>query len=762
MGRRVQGFFSATGVLLLLQLGLVIAQNSSTWLTLSGNAPSIVAKGGFSGLFPDSSFDAYNLVSLTSSSDTILWCDVQLTKDGVGVCIPNVKLDNCTSIAYIYPAGQSNYIVNGVNTTGWFSVDYTMKDLSNVSLIQAIYSRSNAFDSNNYVILAVEDVVTNFKPPGLWLNIQHDIFYAQHNLSMTTYVLDVSRRVTVDYLSSPELAFLSSIAPMLSRSNTKLIFRFLDQNISEPSTDQTYGSLLNNLTFIKTFASGILVPKSYIWPVTADNYILPYSSLVLDAHNAGLEIYAADFANDHFLSYNYSYDPLAEYLAFIDNGVFSVDGVVTDFPATPSEARGCFSHINISTTNHGIPLIISHNGDSGDYPDCTDLAYQKAVDGGVDFIDCPIQVTQDGIAICMSSIDLVADTTVTSSPFSNRFSSIPEVQDAPGIFTFNFTWDEIQKNLQPKISNPVFGYSLLRNPRYANAGSFMRLSDFLTFAKGKPIAGIMIGIEHAAFMVEQLGYGVIDAVISALQVAGYDNQTALEVMIMSTNSPVLIEFQEKTNYKLVYQVDEPIRGADSSTLADIKKFSDAVAIDRQSIYPESAQFITQSTDIVSKFQAAGLAVYVSLFRNEYVAQPWDFFSDATVEINSYVEGIKVDGIITDFPGTAGRYKRNSCRNMGNNAPNYMYPVQGGTLLQLVAPQTMPPALAPMPVLNGSDVVEPPLPPVSPRHSAVSPRHALNPSTFTASPPSQLSNALQSMASIFTSLAIILFAALLLV
>ncbi|XP_042445189.1 glycerophosphodiester phosphodiesterase GDPDL4-like [Zingiber officinale] len=750
---RVQGFFSATGVLLLLQLGVVIAQNSSTWLTLSGNAPAIVAKGGFSGLFPDSSSDAYNFVPLTSSSDTILWCDVQLTKDGVGVCIPNVKLDNCTNIAYFYQTGQSDYLVNGVNTTGWFSVDYTMNDLSNVSLIQAIYSRSDAFDSNNYGILAVEDVARNFNPPGLWLNIQHDIFYAQHNLSMTTYVLDVSRRVPVDYVSSPELAFLSRIAPMLSRSNTKLIFRFLDQSISEPSTDQTYGSLLNNLTFIKTFASGILVPKSFIWPVTADNYMLPYSSLVLDAHRAGLEIYAADFANDHTLSYNYSYDPLAEYLAFIDNGVFSVDGVVTDFPVTPSEARDCFSHLNISSINHGTPLIISHNGGSGDYPDCTDLAYQKAVDGGVNFIDCPIQVTQDGIAICMSSIDLVADTTVTNSPFANRFSSIPEVQDTQGIFTFNLTWDEIQMNLQPKISSPELRYYLVRNPRYANAGTFMRLSDFLSFAKGKPISGILINIEHAAFMVEQLGYGVIDAVISALQVAGYDNQTALQVMIMSTNSSVLIEFQEKTNYTLVYQVDESIRGADSSTLADIKKFADAVAIDRQSVYPESAQFITKPTDIVPMFQAAGLAVYVYVFRNEFVAQPWDFFSDATVEINSYVEGVRVDGIITDFPATAARYKRNSCRNMGTNAPSFMSPVQGGALLQLVAPQGMPPALAPMPVLNDSDVVEPPLPPVSPRHAPA-------PSAVTASPPTQPSSALQLMASIFTSLATILSAAIL--
>lgn len=71
---------------------------------------------------------------------------------------------------------------------------------------------------------------------------------------------------------------------------------------------------------------------------------------MLDAHNQGLEIYASDFANDASIAYNYSYDPVSEYLSFIDNGVFSVDGVLTDFPITPSEARGnyscyCYSHL---------------------------------------------------------------------------------------------------------------------------------------------------------------------------------------------------------------------------------------------------------------------------------------------------------------------------------------------------------------------------------------------------------------------------------
>jgi hypothetical protein len=45
------------------------------------------------------------------------------------------------------------------------------------------------------------------------------------------------------------------------------------------------------------------------------------------------------------------------------------------------------------------------------------------------------------------------------------------------------------------ISNPQSKYSLFRNPINENVGSFMRLSDFLTFAKGKDLSGIMITVE---------------------------------------------------------------------------------------------------------------------------------------------------------------------------------------------------------------------------------------------------------------------------
>lgn len=93
----------------------------------------VIARGGFSGLFPDSTDLAYKFALATSVPDVLLWCDVQLTKDGFGLCLSDLKLDNDTNIANFFQNKSTTYSVNGVPTTGYFSVDYTANDLANVS-----------------------------------------------------------------------------------------------------------------------------------------------------------------------------------------------------------------------------------------------------------------------------------------------------------------------------------------------------------------------------------------------------------------------------------------------------------------------------------------------------------------------------------------------------------------------------------------------------------------------------------------------------
>ena len=85
------------------------------------------------------------------------------------------------------------------------------------------------------------------------------------------------------------------------------------------------------------------------------------------------------------------------------------------------------------------------------YPGCTDLAYTKAINDGADYIDCNVQVTKDGVLVCMDSVDLFTSTNIVKSIFGASGSIVPEIQSHPGVFTFNLTWEDIQKNLRRKL-----------------------------------------------------------------------------------------------------------------------------------------------------------------------------------------------------------------------------------------------------------------------------------------------------------------------
>lgn len=139
-------------------------------------------------------------------------------------------------------------------------------------------------------------------------------------------------------------------------------------------------------------------------------------------------------------------------------------------------------------------------------------------------------------------------------------------------------------------------------------------------------------------MAEKLGFGVVDAVIKALDESGYSKLTAQKVMIQSTNSSVLVKFKQETKYNLVYRIIESVRDATPSSLAEIKKFADAVSVRTTSVPPVNHYYlINQTNKLVQSLQSVGLQVYVYALMNEFVSQPIDFLADA-------------------FPGTAHRYK----------------------------------------------------------------------------------------------------------
>lgn len=107
-----------------------------------------------------------------------------------------------------------------------------------------------------------------------------------------------------------------------------------------------------------------------------------------------------------------------------------------------------FLHLLVSVLTHfdiaANITIISKDGASGDFSGGTDLAYEKAIRDGVDFIDCNVQMSKDKIPFCMSSIDLMNSTNVIYTSFKNLSSTVSEIQQGSSIFTFSLTMSEIQ------------------------------------------------------------------------------------------------------------------------------------------------------------------------------------------------------------------------------------------------------------------------------------------------------------------------------
>ncbi|CAI0542476.1 unnamed protein product [Linum tenue] len=675
------------------------AKGSSVWQTLHGEQPKVVAHGGFSGLYPQSTPTANAIAALYPK--LILLCNLQITMDKVGICVANLDLSEGTSIAVEYPNKTKTYKVNGKDVTGYFSVDYAMNQLNNVIATQSVLSRPDAFDIDP--IPTFDDFRASIAAPR-WIHVEYPQFYDEHKLSYEDY-FDKNSLRGINYLSTPELTFLKAISAM-KPPTMKLYFAFKGREELEPTTNQTYGELL--LDKLKPMITGIVVPREYIWPVEKSNYLAPEPNLlVADAHELGLEVYVYGFANDNVLSYNYSYDPTEEYLQFTSKG-FSVDGFITDFPPTAMNAVECFAKYNNSESRReGQPLVITNGGASGIYAGSTDLAYQKAVDDEADIIDCSVQMSKDGVAFCMATADLSVDTTAAAI-FPDRATTIPEIQKDDGIFSFDLEWSDIQ-SLQPQLSSPFEKTSdLKRNPAVKNEGKFMTLDQFLQFAKAKSVPGILINIDNAAYLASKEGHDVVTTVSTALHKASFDKQTTQQVLIQSDDTSVLAKFSN-LGYKRVLAVKEEVSDIPKATVDEIKKYADAVTLTRFSIIPTSHGFTRKETNSVLALQAANLSVFVTTLNNEYLSLAFDYNSDAMFEIATYTQLVQVNGTITEYPGTANKYLKNPCSNL--NDPDLMYailPINPGQMLNLTKySENLSP---PKPALAVKDIADPPLPP----------------------------------------------------
>ncbi|XP_062156435.1 glycerophosphodiester phosphodiesterase GDPD6-like [Alnus glutinosa] len=316
---------------------------------LQTSRPYNLAHRGSNGEFPEETTAAY-MRAIEEGADFIE-SDILASKDGVLICHHDVILDDTTDIAKHkeFADRKRNYVVQGVNTTGWFVVDFTLEELKTLGATQRYSFRDQQYNGK-FPIITFEEYISIAlnanRIVGIYPEIKNPVFINQRVKwadgkkfedkfmeTLEKYGYRGSYR-SKEWLKQP--AFVQSFAPsalvyVSNLTDLPTILLIDDVTILTEDTNQTYYELTSDsyLDFLSNYVLGIGPWKDTIVFPT-NNYLDAATDLVARAHAHGLQVHPYTFRNENsFLHFDFHQDPFNEYDYWINK--IGVDGLFTDF-----------------------------------------------------------------------------------------------------------------------------------------------------------------------------------------------------------------------------------------------------------------------------------------------------------------------------------------------------------------------------------------------------------------------------------------------
>ena len=384
--------FSIRPAALALTAALALAacggSDSPSYPTLNGDTPLVIGHRGASGYRPDHTLESYKL-AIDMGADFIE-ADLVATKDGVLVARHEPNITGTTDVATRpeFASRKTTKNVDGVNEEGWFVSDFTLAELKTLRAVQPLSDRDQSYNGK-FQIPTFEEVLDLAKAEGtkagrtvgVYPETKHPTYHAKLGLPLEDRLLAVLAKYGYTTKASPVIVQsfeVSNLKYLRTKTQVRLV-QLVDANDvnADGSMDltapydkpydfavaghsRTFASLLTpaGLKEIKTYADGIGPWKPYLIPskqVDAnkdgkpddlngdgkiderDRVMMPATSVVKDAHAAGLFVHAYTFRNEaKRLASDFKGDPKAEYKLFFNLGV---DGVFSDFTDTAKAAR---------------------------------------------------------------------------------------------------------------------------------------------------------------------------------------------------------------------------------------------------------------------------------------------------------------------------------------------------------------------------------------------------------------------------------------
>jgi len=297
--------------------------------------------------------------------------DLVMTKDGVLVARHENEIGGTTDVAghQEFALRRTTRVIDGRATTGWFTEDFTLAELKTLRARERLPQWRSTQYGGQFEIATLDEIIeltasaeaAGGRAVGIIPELKHGSYFAGLGLAMEDRLLGTltahayTRRAPVE-IQSFEIDDLRYLRARLGRAwpNIRLL-QLLGEPAGQPydvltaGGTLTYGEMMmpTGLREIASYADAIGPNVRAIIPLTTDGALGQPTTLVHDAHAAGLELHPYTFRpENHYLpkSLWQGDDPatfneagsIAEIRAYLDAGI---DAFFTDHPAIGRKAR---------------------------------------------------------------------------------------------------------------------------------------------------------------------------------------------------------------------------------------------------------------------------------------------------------------------------------------------------------------------------------------------------------------------------------------
>jgi glycerophosphoryl diester phosphodiesterase len=294
--------------------------------------------------------------------------DLVSTKDGVLVARHENEIGGTTDVADHpeFAGRKTTKVVDGARLTGWFTEDFTLAELRTLRAKERLpqVRQENTMYDGLWQVPTFQEVLDLRarlskelgRTIGVYPETKHPTYFRSIGLPLEDSLVAQLRKAGLDKAKAPvfiQSFELTNLIDLRTKYRVKAPLVFLTSASGAPydlkstGDPRTYKDLTSaaGLRSISAWVNGIGPDKNQVIPRNADGTLGTPTSLVRDAHAAGLKVHPYTFRNENqFLPVDYRVgtDPTAygraidEQVTFLKTGI---DGLFTDNTDTGVIAR---------------------------------------------------------------------------------------------------------------------------------------------------------------------------------------------------------------------------------------------------------------------------------------------------------------------------------------------------------------------------------------------------------------------------------------